>query len=130
MRRPTTSCSPVTFPKAGLTSICILNELAADAFTHGFSSGKQAPPPTGWLECGPGNEFYDPVRGLRFRISCLDEEQPMPGKVFWGREYTKELRWAGFVIELDGAGIIDRQLSCAYRVRFITEPAEGGGSGA
>jgi hypothetical protein len=116
--------------EVGLTSICILNELAADAFTHGFSSGKQAPPPSGWLECGPGNEFYDPVRGLRFGISFPREDGGLPGKVFWGREHTKELSWAGFAIELDPSGSSALPHSCEYRIRFITEPAEGGGSGA
>lgn len=106
------------------TSIVILNELAADTFTHAFSGGHVTPPPSGWLQFEPGCDLYDPVRGLRFSISYTDPDQSVPGKLFWGREYTKELRWAGFGIEIPGNEGSDEPLSCSYEVWFTRGPPQ------
>ncbi len=100
------------------TSAFILNELAADTFTHAFSGGVVIPPPSGWLQFEPGCELYDPVRQIRFSISYTDRERSIPGKLFWGREYTGELRWAGFGIEIPGNEESGKPLSCSYEVRF------------
>jgi len=108
------------------TSVVILNELAADTFTHAFSDGEATSPPSGWLQFEPGYELYDPVQQIRFGISYSDGERSVPGKLFWGREYTRELRWAGFGIEIPGNEESDEPLSCSYEV-WITRgtPREG-----
>jgi hypothetical protein len=106
------------------TSAVILNELAADTFTHAFSGGEATPPPSGWLQFEPGCELYDPVRQIRFGISYTADGRSVPGKLFWGREYTGELRWAGFGIEIPGNEASDEPLSCSYEVRFTMAPPQ------
>jgi hypothetical protein len=110
----------------GITRIFLLNELAADSFTRGYHGGNATPPPTGWREHEPGHDLYDPVRGIRFGISSAARGDPIPGKVFWGREHTKELCWAGFGIELGSTGTVREPVSCSYRIRFTLEPGKGG----
>ena len=106
------------------TSVVILNELAADTFTHAFSCGEATPPPSGWLQFEPGCELYDPVQQIRFGISYAADGRSVPGKLFWGREYTGELRWAGFGIEIPGNEASDEPLSCSYEVRFTMGPPQ------
>ena len=101
------------------TSTVILNELAADTFTHGFSRGKTTNPPSGWIRFEPGNDFYDPEHRLRFCFSCHAREGSFPEKVWWGREYTRDHRWCGFEIEIPSPGNADEPLSCSYEVCFI-----------
>jgi hypothetical protein len=108
------------------SSVVILNELAADAFTNGFREGNVTPPPSGWLPFEPGCDLYDPARHIRFCISRSDGEGSIPRKVIWGREYTDELRWAGFAIEFEGSGNLDGPFSCSYQVSLVTGPPEGG----
>ena len=119
-------CCTITPLGPGITRIFLLNELAADSFTQGYYGGNATPPPTGWREHEPGHDLYDPVRGIRFGISPADRGDPIPGKVFWGREYTKDLCWAGFGIELALPDDAQEPVSCSYRIPFTVEPGEGG----
>lgn len=115
------------------TSAFILNELAADIFTHGFSQGTPTDPPSGWMKSERGNDFYDPIRRLRFSLI-----RPIPDghrllKVWWGREYTRDHRWCGFEIEIPGipvkiSGLTGgdflqegESFSCSYQIRIIEE---------
>ena len=117
-------------PKEHFTSIFILNELAADSFTHGFSNGKITLPPSGWMRFEPGSDLYDPERHLRFSFSYNAGNESVPGKTWWGRELTRDLRWAGFEIEFPGIKDADQQLFCSYEVSFATETPAGGDQGA
>ncbi|MBP1930001.1 hypothetical protein J2741_002597 [Methanolinea mesophila] len=119
------SCT-ITPREPGITRIFLLNELAADSFTRGFHDGNPTPPPTGWQEHVPGHDLYDPVRGIRFGISSVAPGERIPGKVFWGREHTKELCWAGFGIELGTPGDAQEPVSCSYSIPFSVDPGDGG----
>jgi hypothetical protein len=116
-------------PTERFASLFILNELAADIFTHGFSGGNITHPPSGWMEFEPGSDLYDPKRHLRFCFSYHAREKSVPVKVWWGREYTRDLRWSGFEIEFQGIKV-DQQVSCSYEVSFITETQAGSDQGA
>jgi hypothetical protein len=102
----------------GFASVFILNELAADSFTHGFFKGKVIRPPSGWVRFEPGNDLFDPQARIRFCFSYHSREGSIPGKVWWGREYTRDLRWSGFEIEFPGIDDMDKPLSCSYEVCF------------
>ncbi len=112
------------------TSVFLMNELAADAFTHGFFEGRQTPPPGGWARHVPGHKLYDPVRRIRFSCSLEAAGTPCEGTTWWGREHTKTLRWAGFIIELPCRGTSPATITCSYTVSFAVEPESGGGLGA
>jgi hypothetical protein len=121
------SCTLLPFGER-FTSLFILNELAADTFTHGFSDGKVTHPPSGWIGFEPGSDLYDPKRHLRFSFSY--HACDIPGKTWWGREFTQDLRWAGFEIEFQGINDLDQQVSCSYEVSFATERPAGRDQGA
>lgn len=117
-------------PGESLTSVILLNELAADSFTMGYCQGAVTPPPTGWIKFKPGNALYDPVRRLRFSLACRGQEREGTEEIWWGREHTQDLRWAGFELELSGFGHPALPRTCTYKVCLSFEPDQGGGSGA
>jgi len=123
------SCTLLPFGER-FTSLFILNELAADSFTNGFSNGNVTRPPSGWMRFEPGSDLYDPGRHLRFCFSYHARDDSVPGKVWWGREFTQDLRWAGFEIEFQGIIGLEQQLQCSYEVSFSTETPAGRDKGA
>jgi hypothetical protein len=108
-----------------LPSVFILSELAADSFTHAFSHGKVMKPPSGWARHEPGNDLYDPVRRLRFRFSPQSLGRSVPSTVWWGREHTKNLRWAGYSIEFPECHREMVPISCSYAVCLQDESHNG-----
>jgi hypothetical protein len=83
-------------------TLCILNELSADAFSAGWVDGRTDLPP-GW-QALPDEmhlpSLYDPVHEIRFSIADIAGIQPAAMQLFWGREKAEDLCWAGFCIEL------------------------------
>lgn len=108
-----------------LPSVFILNELAADSFTHAFSQGKAMKPPSGWARHKPGNDLYDPAHRLRFTFSPQSWGRSVPSTVWWGREYTKNLRWAGYSIEFPECHREMVPISYSYAVCLHNEPHAG-----
>jgi hypothetical protein len=108
-----------------LPSVFILSELAADSFTHAFSQGKAMKPPSGWARHEPGNDLYDPVHRLRFTFSPQSLGRSVPSTVWWGREHTKNLRWAGYSIEFPECHRGMEPISCSYAVCLQDEPHDG-----
>jgi hypothetical protein len=78
------SCTLHPF-KESFTSLFILNELAADSFTHGFSDGNLTHPPSGWMGFEPGSDLYDPEHHVRFCFTYHARDEPVPVKTWWGR---------------------------------------------
>ena len=112
-------------PLAGqLPSAFILSELAADSFTHAFSQGKAIKPPSGWARHEPGNELYDPVHRLRFILSPPSQGGSVPPAIWWGREHTGNLRWAGYSLEFPEFS--REPFSCSYSICLHEEPQAGG----
>jgi hypothetical protein len=102
-------------PIAGrLPTVFILSELAADSFTRGFSGGKMTNPPSGWVRHEPGSDLYDPLNGIRFTFH--PRWSTVPSTAWWGREHTKNLRWAGYSLEFPGSEEAEEPVSCTYTV--------------
>lgn len=110
-------------PFAGrLPSVYILSELAADSFTHAFSGGTVTRPPSGWVRHEPGSDLYDPVHRLRFTFSPpSSSEGTVPPTVWWGREHTRNLRWAGYSLEFPEGEESGKPVFCTYAVCLVEE---------
>ncbi|MDD1707353.1 MAG: hypothetical protein LUO81_04055 [Methanoregulaceae archaeon] len=109
-----------------LPTVFILNELAADSFTQAFSQGKAMKPPSGWARHEPGSDLYDPVHRLRFTFSPQSLGKSVPSTVWWGREHTNNLRWAGYSIEFPECHMGRVPISYSYAVCLHEEPDAGG----
>jgi len=84
-------------------TVCLLNELSAVWFTAAVRDEKTGPPPPGWAMLyaqKPPIPLYDPVHGIRFAITRPSVTPAVQTRVFWGRECTDDLCWAGFCVEL------------------------------
>lgn len=108
-----------------LSSVFILNELAADTFTHAFSHGEAIKPPSGWRRYEPGNDFYDPEHRIRFIFTAKSLRVSSPSTIWWGREHTRNLRWAGYSLEVPDCHRGMAPISCSYSVLFNEEPDAG-----
>ena len=85
--------------------VYILNELGADYFTSSLKNGAIAAPPSGWepiaLPAHSPPALYDDKNGIQFLIRGYRSDPAAPLHLFWGREKSPSLCWAGFEIELD-----------------------------
>ncbi|MDD1679712.1 MAG: hypothetical protein LUO93_11090 [Methanomicrobiales archaeon] len=100
-----------------LPTICLLNELGGEAFCTSWSEGEEVAPPRGW-ECYPHpleQWLFDPSRGLHFRIALGRVSEGIATHLFWGRERTRDLCWAGYGIELVPERLITTA-TCRYTV--------------
>ena len=104
-----------------LNKVFISNELGADFFLKGIRNGKAVPTPTGWnyIKTNPdSNAFYDPDHNLSFFVKKINVQNQVSCKVFWGREKTKDLSWAGFEFEFDFRNKKIRSFDCRYIVKI------------
>lgn len=115
--------------KAG-SVICLLNELSAEWFTNAVRNETIVPPPPAWERITPKNppaSLYDPVHGIRFTLlfpsASASIMSSVESNIFWGREHTGDLCWAGFCLEL---GPLDGQhdiVEARYSITIDGEPA-------
>ncbi len=101
--------------------VYLLNELGADFFTGSLRDGAVAPPPSGWEQLpfpAPTPALYDGINGLTFRISQCKTEAATSPAIFWGRERSSSLCWAGFAIEIDVTHGRGDETSLQYTVEF------------
>jgi hypothetical protein len=100
-----------------LNKVFILNELGADYFQNGLKNGKIVSPPNGWNPTTSKSgsvAFFNPYNNLSFIIKKISNTGFTPFKVFWGREKTKDLCWAGFEIEFDCSNKKMECIDCEY----------------
>ena len=100
-----------------LSKVFILNELGADYFQNGIENGKIVLAPMGWkyITSGPDSTaFYNPDNDLSFLVKKINAKDLIPYKVFWGRERTKDLSWAGFEFEFDCRNKKIKSFGCEY----------------
>ena len=103
------------------STVCLLNELSAEWFTGSVRNGEVGPPPPGWEAIDPHDppaHLYDPVHGLRFTITAPSVSPPVPTRLFWGRERTGDLCWAGFCLELGPLDALQEPLEARYSIDF------------
>jgi hypothetical protein len=84
-------------------TLCLLNELSAAWFTAGWDGKRPVSPPPGWEKVSSTQlpvSLVDPVHGIRFFMGELSVSPNVPFTIYRGREYTGDLCWAGFCIEL------------------------------
>jgi len=99
----------------------LLNELSARWFVAGWQHGRKIAPPPGWEKISQADlpvSLLDPVHGIRFFLDGLSVPAPLPFSIFRGREYTKDLAWAGFCIQLGPADTIQNLPQIIYRIGF------------
>ncbi len=109
-----------------LPRIYLLNELGADVFRAGWRDGNLADPPPGWErlpEDIPGG-LYSPEHRLVFRISGVTTDGAAAHRVYWGRERTGDICWAGFEIELEPRDGV-REARCRYTITFESNGGRG-----
>ncbi len=102
-----------------LPRIYLLNELGADIFRAGWRDGALTAPPPGWKELPEDSRagLYAPEHRLLFRISDITTGGTAGHRVYWGRERTRDICWAGFEIEVEPpAGA--REIDCRYTISF------------
>ncbi|MBI0582621.1 MAG: hypothetical protein ISF22_00180 [Methanomassiliicoccus sp.] len=103
-----------------LPEVFIMNELGAGHFDSSMVNGTVGSAPTGWCELPwamPTPALADVRGGTTFRLErvrCGDGAEP---RLYWGRERSEDLCWAGFEIELSN---LDGRpaMSLDYEVRF------------
>ena len=113
--------------KAG-SVICLLNELSAEWFTNAVRVETIVPPPPAW-EDHPEKSATSCrlVHGIRFTLlfpsASASGMSSVESNIFWGREHTGDLCWAGFCLEL---GPLDGQhdiVEARYSITIDGEPA-------
>ena len=107
-------------------TICLLNELSAAWFTAGWDGERPVSPPPGWEKVSLSRlpvSLVDQVHGIRFFIDEPSVSPPVPYTVFQGREYARDLCWAGFCIEIGHMNKSQSLPEVQYRIGFI----RGGG---
>ena len=103
------------------STVCLLNELSAEWFTAAVRNEAIAPPPPGWEALGlhdPPVYLYDPEHGVRFTLTGPSVFSPVPSRLFWGRERTGDLCWAGFCLELGPLEDLQEPLEARYDIHF------------
>lgn len=115
--------------KAG-SVICLLNELSAEWFTSAVRNETIVPPPPAWESItskNPPASLYDPVHGIRFALllpSVVSSgRSPVKSNIFWGREHTNDLCWAGFCLELGPLDGKQDVIEARYSICIAGEPA-------
>ena len=110
--------------------ICLLNELSAEWFTNAVRDETIVPPPPAWERITPKNptaSLYDPVHGIRFTLLLpsvsVSGMSPVESNIFWGREHTDDLCWAGFCIELGPLDGKQEVIEARYSIIIAGEPA-------
>lgn len=102
-------------------TLCLLNELSAAWFTAGWDRNQLAAPPPGWEKVSPDQlpvSLVDPVHGVHFSIDKPSVNNSLPFTIFRGREYTGDLCWAGFCIELGPLDYLQGLPEVRYRIDF------------
>lgn len=100
-----------------LNKVFILNELGADYFQNGIKDEKIISAPSGWeyIASTPDSAIlYNPDYNLSFQVKKINIKDPIPYKIFWGREKTKDLSWAGFELEFDCRNKKIKSFDCGY----------------
>jgi hypothetical protein len=113
----------IDVPVGPQETLCLLNELSAAWFTTGWDGNQPAAPPPGWKKVRPDQlpvSLVDPVHGIRFFMDRLSFSQPVPSTIFQGREYSGDLCWAGFCIELGPLEDSRNLPDVMYSVGFVT----------
>ncbi len=104
-------------------TLCLLNELSAARFTAGWDGKRPAAPPPGWERVSGDRlpvSLVDPLQGIRFWMDRPSASPDMPLTVFYGREQTGDLCWAGFCIELGPPDGVRGCTEVRYRIGFTT----------
>jgi hypothetical protein len=113
---------------AALSRIFILNELDGGLFCRSVRDGSSKSPPSGWQRCKePGAGLLSPGQDLVFHVSDITVEGDAAWSLYWGREHTDSLRWAGFEIVIDPTGGA-RDVRCSYLVHIERYGDSGGSS--
>ncbi len=105
--------------EGSLPTIFLLNELGGDAFSVARSKNGTEPPPTGWepYEPSAGRWLHDPKRNIHFCIAMEAISEGVITELFWGREHTRDLCWAGYGFRITPLKSLS-EVWCRYAVMF------------
>jgi hypothetical protein len=98
----------------------ILNELGAASFTHSLTGGEPGSPPSGWRRFPDGRRaaLYSPESRLAFSVIPGSVVSDADTALFWGRESTENLHWAGYEIRVRPRTRDTRTVSCSYEIEL------------
>ncbi|MDD1674264.1 MAG: hypothetical protein LUQ13_01330 [Methanomicrobiales archaeon] len=99
----------------------LFNELQGDIFCSEWNSGGASGPPPGWKHLGtrlPTPWLSDRDGATRFRLHSVSVSPACPWTLFWGRECTRDLCWAGFAIETDTRDAHAAEITVSYHVEL------------
>ena len=99
----------------------LFNELRGDVFCGEWNGLYMSAPPPGWKPLGthlPTPWLSDRSGATRFRLHAVGVTPACPWTIFWGREYTRNLCWAGFAIEIDARTMSNAEITVAYHVEL------------
>jgi hypothetical protein len=126
--RPVAGGLEVTFSiralRGFLPKICLLNELGADFLDAACDGQKSFLLPSGWQKLTldlPSPSLGNRESGLRFFIRSFSSPSGIPVQLFWGREKTAYLCWAGFDFELDCTDSPTTEVQFAYTLAIEKE---------
>ncbi len=117
-----------------LPKICLMNELGADWFDESQFEGEIKAPPSAWQLISAEicdhqmQSFYSEKLGLCFSIGSIDIADNLPYELYWGREKTQELCWAGYTIEIEVKDPTIKRVTGSYKV-VLTQQREYGANG-
>ncbi|MHB9031696.1 MAG: hypothetical protein ACYC6L_01485 [Anaerolineae bacterium] len=100
----------------GAAQLFLLNELGGESFSSSLRGGQMTSPPGGWerLPAGSGiPAFYAPGLGLTFTLAEVTCGRPV--QLYWGREVSADLRWAGFELAVRRPPV---GFECRYALQF------------
>ena len=99
--------------------ICLMNEMGGDFFANAWIDGRVVKPPTAWEKINSASDIpylFSGLYNMRFRIQEVEVADGLPYTLFWGREKTAELCWAGYTIEIDLNRATGMSASCRYKI--------------
>lgn len=101
-------------------TLCLLNELSAAWFTAGWTGGVTSPP-FAWERVSSDQlpvSFVDQIHGIRFFIDQPSVNPSVPFTLYQGREYNRDLCWAGFCIQIGPLDESQAIPEVQYRIGF------------
>jgi hypothetical protein len=109
----------LTAREGSLPTVFLLNELGADAFSGARSNAGEEHPPRGWEPYDPsmGRWLHDPERNIHFCIKMEAISEGVTTDLFWGREHTRDLCWAGYGFRITPLTSLS-EFWCRYAVTF------------
>ncbi len=109
------------------STVCLMNELGADWFGKGWREGRVTDPPPSWQALTDQKSIpalYSENLKLLFSIRDIAVTGSSSWKLFWGREKSDSLCWAGYTIEVITETPSVQEIICTYTICLTSQSDE------